>query len=256
MKNEPAWRPTKFELVDGVLHPSPDEREMGMRSLLIGRLQAAAYQYAIEHYARGRLVDVGCGKVPLYGVYRSRVTDIVCIDWPNSQHGAEHVDIQTDLNAGIPLPDGTADTALVTDVLEHLRDPFLFWREIARVLAPGGVAIVGVPFLYWLHEQPHDYFRYTRHRLEAFCNDANLDVLELKAYGGALAVVLDIVGKSLPRPWLWRPFTRAALWLYQTTLGQRIDEREREAFPIGYLLIAKRPSGTSAGNCHQMDNGN
>jgi SAM-dependent methyltransferase len=249
MKNESIWQPTKFEIVNGDLRPSLDEHDgTGMRSFLVGRLQASAYQYAIEHYAHGRLVDLGCGKVPLYGIYRSRVTDVLCIDWPDSLHGAKHIDIQTDLNCGIPIPDGTVDTALVTDVLEHLRDPFLFWREIARVLAPRGLVIVGVPFLYWLHEQPYDYFRYTRHRLEAFCNDNNLKVLELKAYGGALAVILDIIGKSLPRPWLWRPFIRAALLLYSTRLGQRIDKRDKEAFPIGYLLVARKYCDPSVSN--------
>ena len=60
-----------------------------------------------------------------------------------------------------------------------------------------GKLILSVPFLYGVHEAPHDYHRWTAFKLRAFCEANGLKVLELQPYGGGLEVVLDIVGKHL-----------------------------------------------------------
>ncbi len=44
----------------------------------------------------------------------------------------------------IPCPDGSFDVVLAQDILEHVRDPEQTLREIGRVLAPDGVALVTV----------------------------------------------------------------------------------------------------------------
>jgi SAM-dependent methyltransferase len=239
MRDEAAWRPSKFLIIDGRLKPSTDPKEVGIGSRLITLLIAEAYQSAIKSYAKGHLLDLGCGKAPLYAVYRPHVTSITCIDWTISPHGTSHVDIAADLNAGIPVPSGSVDTVLCTDVLEHIKAPFAFCKEMTRVLSPNGIAIVGVPFMYWLHEEPHDYFRYTKYCLTELCIKNRLQVLHLSAYGGPLAVVLDVIGKNVPtryREW----YLKAALRLYRSRLGRRVDARHREQFPLGYVLVAQR----------------
>lgn len=240
MKNTEAWRPSKFHVAAGVLVPSNDPAEVGPRSRLVATLQARAYQKSIQQHAHGRLVDLGCGKVPLFGLYRHLVSEVTCVDWPNSLHPSAHIDIETDLNAELPLASDRYDTIIATDVLEHLSDPFIFWREAYRILAPGGKIVLGVPFLYWLHEEPHDYFRYTKHRLRRFCEEVQLVVEEIVAYGGPLAVVMDILGKNTP--WAAASLQRSFIWLLQSRLGRLMDERQRESFPIGYILVAAKAS--------------
>lgn len=44
----------------------------------------------------------------------------------------------------LPCPDASFDVVLAQDILEHVRDPDVTLREIKRVLAPGGVALVTV----------------------------------------------------------------------------------------------------------------
>lgn len=44
----------------------------------------------------------------------------------------------------LPCPDASFDIVLAQDILEHVRDPDATMREIRRVLAPGGVALVTV----------------------------------------------------------------------------------------------------------------
>lgn len=80
---------------------------------------------------RGLLkVDIGGGLYPRPGY--------VTID----QEGA---DITCDLNDGIPLPDNSVGVLNASHVLEHLRDPIKSMREIHRVLAHGGWAMIEVP---------------------------------------------------------------------------------------------------------------
>ena len=52
-----------------------------------------------------------------------------------------------------PLPDGEVDLMVCYHVLEHVPEDALAMREIARVLAPGGVALVQVP---WRPREPTD----------------------------------------------------------------------------------------------------
>ncbi len=65
----------------------------------------------------------------------------------------------------LPLSDSSADTVLLLDVLEHLDDPEKAVSEAARILRRGGTCLVQVPFLYPLHDEPHDYQRWTIHGL-------------------------------------------------------------------------------------------
>ena len=45
----------------------------------------------------GYLLDLGCGKVPLYLIYKSHITDSICVDWGNSLHGNDYIDSECDL---------------------------------------------------------------------------------------------------------------------------------------------------------------
>jgi predicted SAM-dependent methyltransferase len=79
-------------------------------------------------------LHVGCGWTHLDG-------------WVNVDLFATRADIVWDLRQGVPLPDGSVDAIFHEHMLEHmsLRDGFLFTRECARLLKPGGVLRVGVP---------------------------------------------------------------------------------------------------------------
>lgn len=241
MRNREAWRPSKFVLERGRLRPSPDPAMVGRGSRFVARLKAPVYQSLIEAHAAGRLLDLGCGRVPFYQLYAPRVDDCVCVDWEHSLHDGSHVDLTADLGRPLPLPSAGFDTILLTEVLEHVPHPEILWAEIARLLRPGGKLILTVPFLYWIHESPHDHFRYTGHRLALFCREHGLEVLHLAPTGGAPEVVLDVLAKlcgvSRLLSALHLALARAVVALPPV---RALSRRTAELFPLGYALVAAR----------------
>lgn len=66
------------------------------------------------------------------------------------------------VNQALPFKDNSFDAILSLDVLEHVTDPFAGARELARVLKPGGILFINLPFLQPEHGYPHHYFNATR----------------------------------------------------------------------------------------------
>jgi hypothetical protein len=60
---------------------------------------------------------------------------------------------------------------------------------MARVLNADGRLILSAPFQFRLHEEPHDYFRYSPHGLRTLCNDAGLELVEVHPMGSLWSVI-------------------------------------------------------------------
>jgi len=215
MRNPQLWKPTKLALAEsGALRVPAEPTALGAGSILIATLVARWYQRALAAHARGTMLELGGGAMPYYGLYRGRTGAVWCTDWPQSIHEQLHADLFCDLNAGLPLADAVADTALLADVLEHIYRPQALLAEVFRVLRPGGALLLNTPFMYWVHEAPHDYFRYTPHAIERMARDAGFEVLQTDAVGGSLCVLADVAGKLLQAAGpIGRGLARAVHWL-------------------------------------------
>jgi SAM-dependent methyltransferase len=231
------WKPTKFEAHRGGWRASRNPAEVALGSRLMADRIAGAYTGALRDHAHGSVLDLGCGSVPLYGCYRDLVDQVTCVDWPNTPHPSPHIDVYADLGQPLPLDSEGYDTIIATDVLEHLPYPDLLWAEMCRLLRPGGKILVGVPFMYWLHERPHDHHRYTEYRLRLFCSDHGLDVVACTPYGGAIDVVADVVSKMFNRPGL-----RAVPPVIAWAASRRKTIEDNTPMPLGYVLIAQKPA--------------
>lgn len=252
MKDIESWKPTKFAFVGDRLRASPNPEWVAVSSRLNVDLLAIALQNVLAFHAGGRLLDLGCGNVPLFAAYRDRVSSVTCIDWGNSEHQLRHIDQFCDLNEALPLANGCFDTVLLTDVLEHVAVPGALVNEIARVLAPGGKLIGSVPFMYRLHEEPYDYYRFSRHALRRLSELGGLEVTRLDAYGQGVDVVFDSLGKVIfDAHWRWGP--RLAVWLQAaglrfraTKVGARISSAHGN-MPLGYVFVVEK--GREVGSC-------
>ena len=243
MRNAESWRPTKYIVKSGVLRASRDPAHVGVGSRLVTDRIAALYHRFLGRYATGRLLDLGCGSAPLFGVYGPLVSETICVDWPESPHLMNYVDLEHNLNLPLPFCDSSFDTVLLSDVLEHIYRPQELIGEIARVTNESGRVLINVPFLYWLHEEPHDFYRYTEFALRRLLSEAGLEVVEFEVVGGAPEVLCDILGKSLTKvPWMGPMVASAIQWstgvFVGTGPGKRASASSSRKFPLGYFIVA------------------
>jgi len=107
-------------------------------------------------YARGQLLDIGCGSKPYQDLFT--VARYTGVDLPGTFQGAQDV-----YASGLALPfcSSVFDTVLSTEVLEHVPEPSQLLGEAYRVLRPGGYLLLTTPQTWGLHHVPYDYYRYT-----------------------------------------------------------------------------------------------
>lgn len=232
-----AWHPTKFIERRGQWIAAREG--MGWGSRIVGDLQVAAYQRAISQHACGRLIDLGCGNAPLAGVYAPLVEQYEWADWANSPHQRFQLDHHVDLNQPLPFPDASYDTVLLTDVMEHVAEPDALFSELVRILRPGGRLIMGTPFLYWIHEEPHDYRRFTEFQYRRWAEQHGVALFRFQVAGGALDSWADLTAKLAAA--MWRPlaFLPYATWRLARLVPpvRRLNERAAWRFPLAYVAV-------------------
>jgi SAM-dependent methyltransferase len=149
------------------------------------------------HYLRGTLLDVGCGRMPYKKYIQSNTTVSKYIGLDIETGLTYDVNIKPDHTwDGITMPFGNEqfDTAIATEVLEHCHDPLTVVKEIYRVLKKDGAFFFTVPFLWNLHEVPHDQYRYTPFALKKILSDAGFGDIKIIATGGWHASLAQMVG--------------------------------------------------------------
>lgn len=194
---------------------------------------------------RGSLLDLGCGDSPYRELVSPYVTRYLGCD-PVAQ---SRPNVVAD-GAGLPFRSGSFDSVLCTQVLEHVPDPLAVVKEIARVLRPGGVALITTPLNSGIHLAPHDYSRLTEFGLRHLSELAGLKVEALEERGGriasaAQAVLLVFEVDRMPSRHLGAALMRRAIRLLCFAIERwalPLDRRFRkEGNPLGYLLLAGKP---------------
>jgi SAM-dependent methyltransferase len=176
------------------------------------------------------LLDIGCGNKPYADLF---------LDWKHIGINPSIDDASPDIVGDamcLPLGAATADMVLCTQVLEHVSRPWELISECQRVLKPGGFLVLSAPFYWPLHEEPWDFFRYTRHGLKSLVTNQGLEIFTLVADGGDASRLMISILHYLPRV-LSIP-ARVPLNLF----GLLLDKvRFTEKLPQNYTLLARKP---------------
>jgi SAM-dependent methyltransferase len=169
----------------------------------------------------GRVLDIGGGRdAPHDAAWRATV-DRVRLDLSP----AHHPDVQADAER-LPFSDGTFDATVMFEVLEHLADPPAAAAEVRRILRPGGTFVGSAPFVWPVHGDPHDYFRFSADGLRVVLR-------------GFSRVTLQPLGNAAGSAWLLLSNGSRALRVFNPLL-RRLGERADPAAPEGYIFTATR----------------
>lgn len=194
-------------------------------------------------FIKGKVVDLGCGSAPYKETIRDCAVDYVGVDWGNSFHDISKVDIIANLTRSLPIRAESVDTVVSFQVLEHLPEPELFLRECFRILKPGGHLFITVPFMWHIHEEPYDYFRFTKFGLKYLLERHDFIDIKIKENTGfwqtwALKFNYHTLGISYG---IWRYVLIPIWWLDQTIapLLDKLNANDKET--ASYAVLAKKP---------------
>lgn len=146
---------------------------------------------------RGEILDIGCGKMPYkeYILENSQVIKYVGLDIENALEYDSDIKPDYSWNGVVmPFENDSFDCAFGTEVLEHCPVPEIVLKEVFRVLKPDGFFFFTVPFLWNLHEVPHDEYRYTPFSLQRHLENSGFSNIEIKALGGWHASMAQMLG--------------------------------------------------------------
>lgn len=112
----------------------------------------------------GTVLDIGCAH-KISKKYLHKDAQYIGLDYSTAE---SMYNSRPDIYANgenLPFPTKSIDTVLLLDVIEHMADPDKCMQEIERVLVNGGKLVLNVPFIYPVHDAPHDFQRWTLYGL-------------------------------------------------------------------------------------------
>lgn len=195
----------------------------------------------------GDVLDFGCGSKPYREVF-DRCQSYVGLDIEVSGHN--HADSQVDVfydGKVIPFPDARFDGVVTFETLEHVftLEPIL--KELHRVLRPGGLLLVSVPFAWDEHEVPYDFARYTSFGLVHVLQAGGFEVIEVyKTNTFVLAVsqlFIEYISKNVaPSGGVLRALFKLLVLCPMTLLAYGLNAvlPKRDSYYSNCMVLARR----------------
>jgi SAM-dependent methyltransferase len=232
-------------------------RQSGISRLSGLRLNGNAQDYIVMHYltndlkrtvpefAKGDVLDIGCGNKPYEELFTGNSKSYTGCDVTQSDRNkVDIVCAATELK----FHDEQFDTIFSTQVMEHVDDPQKMLKEAWRVLKRNGVFILSVPFCWELHEEPYDFYRYSKYGLTALLEREGFEIVGLNANGGKWAAIfqlnLNMVYSTFRKKGIFRKFTKFLFHNLHLTgminkLAIWLDRKYHdELLTLNYVVIA------------------
>lgn len=229
-------------------HPRPTQFDYLHLRRLVRDLAAALAELAPRDGDVRDVLDVYCGSRPYDDLLPPGVR-VVGLDVPGNPYGVADV-VSDDF---LPFVDGSFDLVLCTQAFDFLADPESAVRELARVLRPGGHAVLTVP-LVWEYPRDGVVRRYTGPQLAGLF--AGWDDVRVVENGGRGVTWAVLTGSLLHKLELRFEGTRFAGGLLPLVFGglyavvnavgagvERLEDRHggAEVLPMNLLLTGRRP---------------
>ncbi|HXS15306.1 MAG TPA: class I SAM-dependent methyltransferase [Candidatus Saccharimonadales bacterium] len=192
-------------------------------------------------FAKGRLLDVGCGTKPYYPLFSKKIAQYIGLDDNNSR-----ADIKGNFFT-CKISSSSYDTVLCTQMLEHVEEPKALLIKIHKILKTGGILILTAPLTGSLHEMPRDYYRFTEYALSYLLRETGFSIEYIKGEGNWLSSIsfnICFYLEGTLNKYLLRYPKKVfiAVVQYIFFLLSKLPNRftKPELFPINYIVVAKK----------------
>jgi SAM-dependent methyltransferase len=204
-------------------------------------IEEAASQFAASLKPGARVLDAGAGEgnyKHLFAKQRYCGLDLAIGD---AAWNYRTLDVVGDLER-LPFRDRTFDASINIVTLEHVREPARVLCELSRTLSSGGRLLLIAPHEWEEHQQPHDYYRYTRFGLEYLLKQAGFADISIEPVGGFFRLLSRrLLGglQFFPGPSIFL----AAIFLVPPALIFPLFDGldRRKSFTPGFICVAKKP---------------
>ena len=234
-------------------------REEGLKRLSDFKLNPFDQHYIVNYFlfndikntanefAFGKTLDIGCGNKPYQKLFENKVSDYIGCDIIQSDQNL--VDIICPATA-LFFSNEVFDTVFSTQVIEHVEDHRAMLAEASRVLKQNGIAIFTMPFSWALHEEPYDFFRFSKYGIKFLFEKYGFEIVLIKANGGKWAAITQLFLNTLfsSRKYrTWRSFmvkhffmTLRFIWIYNK-FSVWLDKRYAdEELTLNYIVVARK----------------
>lgn len=202
----------------------------------------------LSPYFSGVVYDLGCGERSYEPFIRKTAKNYVGVDWSSTLHDLK-ADIVANLNEPLSIGAEVADTVISFSAMEHLSEPGVMLQSAYRILRKGGVMVLQVPFQWWVHEAPYDYYRYTPFGLRHLFEKAGFTEVVVEPSAGFFTTWVMkfnyFTARFVAGPKPLRMAIRGFL-LFPWTLGQLVApildrfDRDWSLEAPGYWVVARK----------------
>jgi SAM-dependent methyltransferase len=203
-------------------------------------IEDAAAEFGRSLSAGSLLLDAGAGE----GQYRKQFSRqrYLGIDLGIGDAGWNYagLDAVADLQQ-LPLRSGSVDAVINIVTLEHVTDPARVLEELCRVLRRDGRLLLVVPHEWEEHQQPHDFYRYTRYGVEHLLKKAGFQSIEIRPVGGYFRLLARRILNGLqffPGPLVILAALVAAPAALVLPLLEPLDQKQH--FTLGFICLASK----------------
>jgi SAM-dependent methyltransferase len=211
-----------------------------------GRHIAFLQRAAAELMPGSTILDVGAGDAPYRELF-AHGNYLTC-DWENSNYRPDRPPDIVAPASNIPLEVASVDAILCTQVLEHVAEPASVLAEFFRLLKPGGRLWLLAPLVWYLHEEPDDYYRYTSHGLRFLLERAEFIEIEVNPLNNAFSTTASLVrdlgwmmGRSPDGFDSQREIVAQTMVQVASLIEAFANFDTQWIFPIGFSAVAVRP---------------
>lgn len=206
----------------------------------------------------GRLLEVGCGDGDFLELAEMQGWEVTGIEYSSAardrarQRLKRGEVLEGELQPG-SLPAEQFDLCVLSDVLEHVRSPLLFLREIHRVLKPGGTLFIATPSTdswsarllrqKWMEFKAEHLIYFDRQTLQTALINAGFDHLVVQP--GRKVLSLDYISKHFER--FPVPMITPAVRLLSRILPRSVRRRPRRIVASGVQAFARKADTRSEG---------
>jgi len=199
---------------------------------------------------QAKILDVGCGRGDFSLLFSGHpFLELDIYPYPE-------VDVVCDLSSCVPFRENSFDAIALLNVIEHVPDSLSLLQVVYRLLAPGGCALISIPFMLKIHQAPVDYVRFTHFALEAMANKIGFQVEGVEGFVDPAGLIVEAARYyhfwELPE---FNFFQRiiARLFLFDIGVnafflelfsgrGQLMDANlMKYPAPTGYQLVLRKP---------------